>query len=183
MLSWCQTSRALLQLFVIFTFKLQLKQNLHIATVPLYFIWLSVILNKSHIFLPRSVTVYFPQVNGSHITCACISLCMCHVVIACKKWRMCGFGASIGGIMFIPSFLKNNALFEKLKSARKRARAHTHTHTYIHTHTLTYTHTHVHTHTHTHTLSLSLSLSLSFSYTNTHTYTRAHVYQGKSAQN
>jgi len=153
MLSWCQTSHALFQLFVIFTMKLQLKQNFHIATVLLYYIWLSVILNKSCIILPRSVTVYLSPVNGSHITCAFINLCMCHVVIACKKLRRCGFGASIGGVMFIPSFLKNNELFEKFKCVRKCA--------------------HTHTHTHTHTLSLSLS----------YTHTQTHIYQGKWAQN
>jgi len=144
MLSQCQTSHALFQLFVIFTMKLQLKQNFHIATVLLYYIWLSVTINKSCIILPRSVTVYLSQVNGSHITCACINLCLCHVVIACKKLRRCGCGASIGGIMFIPSFLKNNELFEKLKCVLK----------------------------HAHARALSLSLSLSFLYThiNTHTY-------------
>jgi len=38
---WYQTSHALLLLFVIFTMKLQLKQNFHIATVLLYYIWLT----------------------------------------------------------------------------------------------------------------------------------------------
>jgi hypothetical protein len=57
---------------------------------------------------------------------------MCHVVIACTKLGRCGFGASIGDIMFFPDFLKSSELFEKFKCVHK----------------------------HTHTLSLSLSLSL-----------------------
>jgi len=153
MLSWRQTSHALFQLFIIFTMKLQLKQNFHIATVLLYYTWLIVILNKSCIILPRSVTVYLSQVNGSHITCACIHFCMCHVVIACKKLRRCGFGASIDGLMFIPSFLKNNELFEKLKCVHKHTKTHAHTH--------------------------CLCLSVSVLYTHKHTQ----IYQGKWAQN